>query len=260
MKVIKNFDKNKIHRNFNKAAIGYNDNALLQKTIAKKLVDLSFNYLSSAKTILDLGAGTGFIAENIFPFLNNNAKFFQLDIAYEMLKLSLSTQKNIFNINGDIENLPFKNQNFDLVISSMTLQWINNLENIFPQIIQLLKKDGVLAFALPVEDSLNELKQSCKAVNINLSINDFPKIDLIKKKFILVKTEKIILYYNDLYQLLKSIKSIGGGYNFANKSNLTKRDFERINNFYLKNFSLNSKIFCSWNISYVFYKNSFHLR
>ena len=59
------FDKAKIKSNFNQAQKSYNPNAILQRMVAKNLVDLAKQDIFKAENIIDLGAGTGFICEEI---------------------------------------------------------------------------------------------------------------------------------------------------------------------------------------------------
>ena len=59
------FNKSKIKSSFNQANQSYNPNAFLQKMVAKNLVDLAKNDILNAKNIIDLGSGTGFVAEEI---------------------------------------------------------------------------------------------------------------------------------------------------------------------------------------------------
>lgn len=246
------FDKSKIKNNFNKAWSSYDQNATLQKIVAKNLYNLSKPEIASATTILDLGCGTGFVAEailNDFPDKN----IFGLDIAYLLLKSNpFATNK----INADIENLPFKNNNFDLGISSLSLQWMNDLEKTIRQSLETLKNNRNFYFSIIVDGSLNELKVASEKCDIKLSINNFITISNLEKILLRlnlkyqIKIEEIILKYSDIYDLLKSIKSIGAGYS-ANKNQLKKSDFQKINNFYLKNFNLNNKVGTTWRVCYV---------
>ena len=122
------FDKTQIKSNFNKSSKNYDVTATLQKQIAKNLFDLAKSEVSHSKNILDLGSGSGFIGKNIlskFPDTN----IFQLDLAVKMLESGSQLEENIFNINADIDNLPFKQNSFELVISSLAFQWLSKLNN-----------------------------------------------------------------------------------------------------------------------------------
>lgn len=249
-------DKSKLRENFSKAAKNYNKKAILQKIIANELIKNNLENLQEKTNILDLGSGTGFIGKNIkdkLPFVN----LINLDISYQALKLNPYG----ININGDIDFLPFKNQTFDLIISSLTFQWLNNIESAINNIKKLLNKKGILSFTILIDGSLEELKISCKNGKADMKINQFIKInylkDIISQNFqeFSIRSKILQLEYSNLYDLLKSIKLIGASYAGKNtKKILTKKDFDRINDFYLKNFASYGKIKASWNIAYVFCK------
>lgn len=246
------FDKSKIKSSFNQANQSYNPNAFLQKMVAKNLVDLAKNDILNAKNIIDLGSGTGFVAEEILS-KSPDKKIFQLDIAQKMLEENpFSTHK----ITADIEALPLQENIFDLALSSLSFQWLNDLTKTIPQILKTIKKDGNLYFSLLGNESLKELKTVCQSCKTELSINDFitqTQLQNILTNLNLnyqIKSATITLYYQDLYSLLKSIKSIGAGYS-TNKKYLGKKQFELLNSFYLKNFNLNNKVSATWHIFYT---------
>ena len=69
-----------------------------------------------------------------------------------------------FKLQADIDNnktpLPFPDGTFDLVMSSMTFHWINDLPYLLSEIERILKPDGCLLFALPGGNTLPELRSS----------------------------------------------------------------------------------------------------
>ncbi len=248
------FNKSKIKNNFNKAALNYDDYAVLQKKVAKKLVNVSSDNINKSNKILDLGSGTGFVADSI---KSTNKEIFELDIAHNMLNKRSGSLK----VNADIEYLPFVENSFDLILSSLAFQWLNNISLAITNCGKVLKDNGSLIFSIITDGSLAELKSSCTTCGVNLSINQFPTkqylVDIISdisKNYQLID-EKIILEYKDLYDLLNSMKKIGASYgsNF-NRNNLTKKRFELLNSFYLKNFNSKDRIFATWQVTYVFIK------
>lgn len=235
------FSKSKIKSNFNKAHQSYNQAAILQKYVAKNLVNLAKSNIDKSDNIVDLGCGTGFVAEEILQKFSDK-KIFQLDIAQKMLKTNPFTTPKI---TADIELLPFKENIFDLALSSLSFQWLNHLESTVVEVLKTVKSKGNFYFSLITDGSLQELKSTCNQCNTKLSTNDFIGVyDLEKKlsKFdYKIKLETIILPYQNLRELLKSIKSIGASYN-KEKNILTKSSLDKISNFYLKNFNLNGKL------------------
>jgi len=246
------FDKAKIKSNFNQAQKSYNPNAILQRMVAKNLVDLAKQDIFKAENIIDLGSGTGFICEEILSDVSNK-NIFQLDIAEKMLAHNqFATHKII----ADIEHLPVRSNIFDLALSSLSFQWLNDLEKTIPKILDTIKNDGVFYFSVLGNKSLKEFRETCENCQISLAINNF--IAESELKSILnnlhldyqIKSEIISLNYQDFYSLLKSIKLIGAGYS-NNKNYLSRKQFDLLNGFYLKNFNLNNKVCATWHVFYV---------
>jgi malonyl-CoA O-methyltransferase len=246
------FDKSKVKANFNQANQSYSHNAILQKMVVDNLLELANAEISNADNIIDLGSGTGFVADKIisnFP----DKKICQLDIAEKMLA---TNQFQTPKIVADIEALPFDKNTFDLALSSLSFQWLNSLEHSISQVLNIVKNNGNFYFSLIADGSLEELKKSCRDCDVGLSINNFidqKNLEIILKKLDLnyqLKSETIILEYKDFYSILKSMKSIGAGYS-KNKQYISRKQFETIANFYLKNFNLRNKVFATWKVLFV---------
>uniref|UniRef100_A0A672LVX6 NADH dehydrogenase [ubiquinone] 1 alpha subcomplex assembly factor 5-like n=1 Tax=Sinocyclocheilus grahami TaxID=75366 RepID=A0A672LVX6_SINGR len=67
---------------------------------------------------------------------------------------------------ADEEFLPFKENTFDLVLSSMSLHWINDLPGALRQIYQVLKPDGVFIGAMVGGETLYELRCSLQLAEL----------------------------------------------------------------------------------------------
>lgn len=261
------FNQKKIQSNFNRFAKKYDILAILQKKVAKILVESSDLAIKNSKNILDLGCGTGFIGQNILKNHDfSQKKLFQLDISEEMLKNNKNIGENITNIQGNINNLNFEDNSFDLVISSLAFQWIDDLDAIFKKIKKILKPNANFAFSIFLDGTLDELKKSAKSTNVNLSVNNF--IDLESLKIILAKNFKnpqimvkdFILEYDDIYDLLGSMKNIGASYSSKKSSDISlkKADFTRLNKFYLNKFSNCDRIKASWKVCNINLINNFN--
>jgi SAM-dependent methyltransferase len=59
---------------------------------------------------------------------------------------------------ADEEALPFAPASFDLVVSGMSLQWVNDLPGVFSQVRRVLAPDGLFLACLPGGASLVELR------------------------------------------------------------------------------------------------------
>ncbi len=251
-----NLDKKIIAKKFGDAAKNYDNHAEIQKIAAKNLCKIALPFIKNNALVLDLGAGTSFISKilsNKKTFEQKNLQIFETDLALEMLQNSNCNQANIFKIQSDIENLPFKNHSFDILISSFSLQWLQNFEQSFNHFFSLLKPQGILAFCVPLDESLGELK----AANI-FSFNQLPKISDLKffvKKTgfneIFFSTEIIKQNFTDGLAALKSLKKIGANHLFKPRNIISKTKLKQFENFCLKNCSQTTKkVSASWTLSY----------
>ena len=145
------FNKKIINYNFSSKANEYNLSANIQKKVAKKLCQLFIeNYTPNSNQkirILDLGSGTSFVAKNLLKKIDN-CEIYELDLSLEMLNNFKKNPKKIIKICADIESLPFTESSFDAIISSFSLQWIENFENLFDVLKKLLKPLAILAFSI----------------------------------------------------------------------------------------------------------------
>lgn len=96
--------------------------------------------------ILDIGTGLGSLAFEFAKRLTSS-KVYGIDISEDMLKEAkrLVTEKNLSNLEfilGDVHNLKFKDDFFDLVVSFGVLHHLKDLRLVFGEIKRVLKKEG----------------------------------------------------------------------------------------------------------------------
>ena len=125
---------------------------------------------------LDIGAGAGYIHRAICADdavqgqggIGGVVKLVQLDSAEEMLRRD-ETLDNVpgldrcstYRLVADEETtLPFPDGTFDLVISSASLHWVNNLPGLFSEVSRVLRPDGCFLLAMIGGTSLPELRAS----------------------------------------------------------------------------------------------------
>ncbi len=121
-------------KEFSKNASSYNEYNIIQKEVARNVVSLVEN---APKRILDLGCGSG----EIYKLINwNIEEFTAVDISYEMCKLHPKNPNiSVINENYEDDNLfeRLKQENFDIVLSSSSLQWCSNLDKMAKKISKL---------------------------------------------------------------------------------------------------------------------------
>jgi len=225
---------------FNKAAHSYDMHSKLQELISKKLHERLSDINIHPKNILDLGSGTGING----LYLEKKYKKLHIinyDFAEKMLVNSRKKQPNIIKrilngnkfsyVCGDIEELGFAPNSFDLIWSSSALQWCNDLPKILKMIEIILKPGGLFIFSTFGPNTLKELR----IIN-NHSVNTFVHADNIKNMLLsnklinpTLEVENFILSYPSVEKFFKDIKGIGASsssgqssYGLGGKAKITK--------------------------------------
>ncbi len=129
--------------------------------------------------ILDLGCGLG---NNIKYLLNNNYhNIVALDYSKTSIDFINNKYKNVNNILFDITNpLPFKNNEFDLVVADLSLHYFNDetTKKIINEIKRILKDDGLLL------GRVNSIEDYNYGINDGIKIEDnFYYVNGYNKRF-----------------------------------------------------------------------------
>jgi demethylmenaquinone methyltransferase/2-methoxy-6-polyprenyl-1,4-benzoquinol methylase len=108
----------------------------IKKNVLKNLA------IDNNSKILDLCTGSG----DLVGILKNNypdSKIIGIDFSDEMLNLAKIKYPEIEFLNTDCEELPFKNEQFDLCVISFGLRNIKNMDKTLNEIYRVLKKGGI---------------------------------------------------------------------------------------------------------------------
>lgn len=216
-------DKSRIRKSFSRQAPVYEENAPLQKEVAKRLVSLiplQLRTPNSELRTLDIGIGTGFATKEFLSRLPK-ASAFGCDISYGMLTEADKTGAILTE--ADAECLPYKSDTFDLAFSSLALQW-TNLHNSVNESFRILKTDGMFYFSTFGEKTLIELADSYSSACYSTGIEVMPKtmkfissekvktlMEAAGFKDVMVKSDLIKSRYQSPEALLRSLKAIGAG-------------------------------------------------
>jgi SAM-dependent methyltransferase len=77
---------------------------------------------------------------------------------------------------ADEEALPFRDGSFDLIVSALSLQWVNDLPGTLLQIRRALKPDGLFLAVMAGGDTLTELRQSLAAAESEIEGGLSPRV------------------------------------------------------------------------------------
>ncbi len=132
---------------------------------------LSMLPIKKSNTILDLGAGTGYLSIPAARMIDNLV--YALDSDSQMLEFidSKSKDKNITNIQlveGRTDNIPLTDDSIDIVIASLILHEVNPLSKTLQEIKRVLKVGG---YFLCFEYEKNENSMSGPPMHIRIPVS-----------------------------------------------------------------------------------------
>ncbi|MGF1614226.1 MAG: malonyl-ACP O-methyltransferase BioC [Gammaproteobacteria bacterium] len=212
-------DKRMVRAAFERAATTYDEVAVLQRTVAERLLEHLEPVRLRPKRVLDLGAGTGICLRQLEKRYRH-ASIIALDLAEAMLRRARQKAPRFFSrqcfVCADAESLPFGHQSVELVFSNLTLQWCNQLQQTYSEFARVLAPGGLLVFSTFGPDTLQELRHSFAKVDGHSHVNSFQDLhdigdELMASGFqdVVVDTERLTMTYRDVRSLMRDLKSLG---------------------------------------------------
>jgi len=199
----------------------------LKDEVAKRMMERLDDILVDEYPVaLNLGDHSGFISKYLQNSRVKIKTLFQTDISEKMLMRDISLSNNFpihpIRLVVDEEYLPFAPQSVDLIISNMSLHWVNDLPNTLQQIKTTLKPNGVFIGSMLGGDTLAELRGSFSLAEQEREGGVSPHISplagvgdignlMTRTKFALptVDTENINVKYFDAFTLMRDLQGMG---------------------------------------------------
>lgn len=197
-----------------------------------------FAEIRKGDSVLDLGSGAGndcFVASKL---TGNSGKVTGMDFSKEMLsKAQRNLEKSGFNnidfVHGDIEDMPFPDNSYNVIISNCVLNLVPDKQKAFSEIYRVLKPEGhfcisdvILTGELPAGLQQEvEMYAGCVSGAIQkesyleiIQQQGFFDIKIQKEKPIVLPNE-LLLKYISLQELEEFIKSGAGIYSITVTAN-----------------------------------------
>lgn len=118
-----------------------------------KNIHILVNELSKDADILDVGCATGEITSSLNERFGCNTT--GIDISSKMIEHCKSKYsiKSLHFEEGNILDLKFQHEQFDLVLSLSVIEWVENYEKAIEEVSRVLKRGGQWIVSLPNWDS-----------------------------------------------------------------------------------------------------------
>lgn len=210
------FDRGAVRERRSRAARDISKYSFLFQEVAGRLADRLLDITRTFPRALDLGCHSG----QLDAALRGGGKIgalVQCDLSEAMARRASGSV-----LVADEEALPFAEGSFDLILSNLSLHWVNDLPGTFLQARRCLKPDGLFLAATLGGDTLIELRDSLMAAEIELRDGASPRLSpfmqisdagalLQRAGFALpvIDNDKITVTYDTMFALMADLRGMG---------------------------------------------------
>lgn len=186
-----------IKEQFRKQAAGFSNKSLTLNKEDLLTWILDGLDLDKGMSVLDVAGGTGILSRSIAPFVNNVTS---IDISQEMMNegIKQTEQKGISNIffrMAHAENLPFKQESFDLVVSRLGFHHFSNPNRILQEMSKICLRNGTVGVIDMISPEDDEL---CRLYNHYERLRDPSHLSALKKSQLVELFKKTGLEINQV--------------------------------------------------------------
>ncbi len=207
-----------VRRSFGRSARTYDEVAVLQAEVRRRLLERLDIARIDPAVIVDAGTGTGRGARDLKRRFRRS-QVVALDAAWEMLdeaRRHRGMRRRFARVCGDVTRLPLRARAADLVFSNLMLQWCNDPDTAFGEIRRSLKPGGLLTFTAYGPDTLVELRKAWAAADSYTHVNRFVDMHdlgdaLLRAGFVepVLDVERFTLTYPSLQALARDLRAMG---------------------------------------------------
>jgi malonyl-CoA O-methyltransferase len=218
-------DKAAARRSFERAAAGYERNAVLHREIGQRLLEHLDPMRIDPARIIDLGCGTGSLFDPLgarYP----RAEIIGVDFAASMLeraarrrpwwRRALGARSPPRLVCADAEALPLAAGSAGFVFSNLALQWCS-AEALFAEAARVLSTGGLFLFSTFGPDTLKELRVAFAGVDSAPHVHTFVDMHdlgdaLVHAGFAepVMEMEVLTLEYSSVEAIARDLKAVGG--------------------------------------------------
>ncbi len=216
---IRVFDRGLLRKRRDRAAAAFAAHDFLVREAGERLADRLDDVTRRFPLALDLGCHGGEMA-GILGRRGGIETLVQCDLSPAMAARAAANGRPA--LAADEEWLPFAAASFDLVLSCLSLHWVNDLPGTLVQIRRILKPDGLLLAVMLGGGTLDELRQSLAAAEIAVEGGLSPRVSpfadvrdvgrlLQRAGFALpvVDADAVAVTYGDPLRLMADLRGMG---------------------------------------------------
>lgn len=200
-------DKRLIELRFSKASTSYDENAIAQKMIAQKMIELMIeNIPAPVNSIFEFGCGTGIFTELLVKHYNPSRLILN-DLCSDMESFFENIPHTQF-ITGDAEYI-LPDDKTDIITSCSAIQWFQHPTEYLLRIQSYLSEDGYLAFSTFGKNNMVEIKNITQQ---GLNYNSLEEIrGALKDSYDIIYAQEDILplYFSNPLGILYHLKFTG---------------------------------------------------
>ncbi|XP_014668915.1 PREDICTED: NADH dehydrogenase [ubiquinone] 1 alpha subcomplex assembly factor 5-like isoform X2 [Priapulus caudatus] len=233
------FDRETKQRQKNRAAAlpDWNVYEYVKEEIGWRVADRIFDVKRKFDVGVELGSGRGYVSRHVIQ--ESMGYLMQCEMADKLLDQSVGPEDNVplDRLVADEEFLPFKDNSLDIVVSSLSLHWVNDLPGTFKQVNNALKSDGAFIAALFGGDTLYELRCSLQMAELERDGGVSPHISpfteardlgglLARTGYTLVTldVDELRVNYPSMFELMHDLQGMGESNAAWNRPLSLKRD------------------------------------
>ena len=219
------FDRALVKRNRERWAPCFEFHDFLVAEIAERLAERLDDIRRGFPVALDLGCHRGSVAR-VLRGRGGIDHLIQSDLSPAMVAGASGLR-----LACDEERLPFLDASFDLVISALSLHWVNDLPGVLAGIKRLLKPDGLMLCAMIGGDSLAALRAALVEAESAITGGASPRIApmvtvrdagglMQRAGFALpvVDADSLSVSYDDAVSLMRDLRAMAEGNALARRS------------------------------------------
>ena len=212
------FDRRAVRIHRDRAALGFAGRGdFLVREVGERLVGRLDDVKRRFARVLDLGCHSG----QLEPLLRRQAApdlLVEADLSQSMVARTAGPLRLV----ADEEWLPIRSDSLDLVVSALSLHWVNDLPGALVQIRQALTPNGLVLAAMLGGDTLFELREAFlqaeagREGGVRPHVSPFPDVETLgallqRTGFALpvVDSDRITVTYESATALMHDLRAMG---------------------------------------------------